>query len=117
MKILISQSNISYLNIKANIARIESVIRKNHSLKPDLVIFPEYTLTGPLYSNYHLAFIDPIAELKPVAYLAKKYNVNIVPGSFVRKIGDKLLNSTCIVRSDGKISDFYNKHRLWSSES
>lgn len=116
MKILIAQSNISYLNIKANIARIESVIRKNLHLKPDLVIFPEYALTGPLFSNYHLAFDNPAFELKPVINLAKKYNVNIVPGSFVRRIGKKLFNSTCIIHSDGKISDFYDKHRLWSSE-
>lgn len=66
LKILIAQSNISYLNIKANFSQIETVVRKDLYLKPDLVVFPEYTLTGPLYGNYHLAFVPQYFELNRV---------------------------------------------------
>jgi len=116
IKIMVVQYKINYLKPDANLRKFERLIRKYKFLKPDLIIFPEYGLTGPLFGHYDLAFKinDPIFE--KLTEIAKKYKTNIIPGSFVRRVDNKNFNSTCFIDSDGDILGFYDKRTLWSSE-
>ena len=115
-RVLLVQYKIIYLDVKANLAKFKRIIRKYKDLRPDLIVFPEYALTGPLYSNYFLAFDNNEFIFDELSLLAKKNNVNIIPGSFVRKEGNNMYNSTCLIHRDGQINGFYNKKCLWSSE-
>ncbi|NMB57458.1 carbon-nitrogen hydrolase family protein [Candidatus Beckwithbacteria bacterium] len=116
VRVLVVQYKPIYLDIKANLEKIKRILRKYSFFKPQLVIFPEYALTGPLYGYYDLAFQDDNAVFKELSLLAKNFNLNLIPGSFVRKIGVKKYNSSCFINLEGKILDFYDKQYLWSSE-
>lgn len=116
IKVLVTQYKVIYLNFEANLRKFKRLLKKYSYLKPDLVIFPEYALTGPLYSNYQLSFKKNNLIFNELSLLAEKFNVNLIPGSFVRTIGNKRYNSTCFISSSGQILGFYNKQCLWSSE-
>ncbi len=115
-KILVFQYKTIYLNIEANLLKFNKLIKKYSYLKADLIIFPEYSLTGPLFSNYHLSFKEDSFVYERFSEIAKKYNVNLIPGSFIRNIKNKKYNSTCFIDRKGKILGFYDKKYLWSSE-
>ncbi len=116
VRILICQYKIRHLDIESNLEKFERIIKKNQYLKPDLVIFPEYALTGLLYGHSNLALKQNDPVFMRLSFLAKKYRIYLVPGSFVRIIGKKRYNSTCLTSPQGKILDYANKQCLWSSE-
>jgi len=116
IKALVIQYKVIYLNIEANLRKFKRILKKYSYLKPDLVIFPEYALTGPLYSNYQLSFKKNNLIFRELSLLAEKFNVNLIPGSFIRTIGNKKYNSTCLINSRGQILGFYDKQCLFSSE-
>ncbi len=116
IKVLAIQYKIIYLNIEANLRKFERVLKKHSYLKPDLVIFPEYALTGPLYANYQLSFEKNNLIFNKLSLLAKKFNISLIPGSFVRTIENKRYNSACLINPSGEILGFYDKQCLWSSE-
>ena len=114
--LLVFQYKTIYLNIEANLLKMERLIKKYSYLKPDLVIFPEYSLTGPLFSNYNLSLADDSFVYERLSLLAKKYHTNFIPGSFIRKVGKDNYNSSCLINRDGINLGFYDKQYLWSSE-
>lgn len=116
IRILTIQYSIRYLNIHGNLLRFGRILDNYKYLKPDLVIFPEYSLTGPLYGNYHMAFNEHNAIFEKLSVFAQKYQINLIPGSFVRKDGRYLYNSTCFISPKGQILGYYDKEHLWSSE-
>lgn len=116
VRVLAIQYKVIYLAIEANLRKFKRILKKYSYLKPDLVIFPEYALTGPLYSNYQLSFKKNNLIFNKLSLLAEKFNVNLIPGSFIRTTRNKRYNSTCFVSSKGKILGFYDKRYLWSSE-
>lgn len=116
LRVIAFQYKINYLNIISNLKKFEKLIKNNLYLRPNLVIFPEYALTGPLFSNYDQAFSEKSEIFEKLSNLAIRYKVNIIPGSFIRKINNELFNSTCFIGLDGGILGFYDKQILWSSE-
>jgi len=116
IKIVVVQYKTIYLNLKANLKKFRRLLKKCSDNKPDLVIFPEYALTGPLYGHYNLSFQPDNEIYHQLSFLAKKYGIHLIPGSFVRKINGLKHNSSCIISPQGKYLGFYNKQCLWSSE-
>jgi len=116
MKILTVQYKPIPLKINSNIKKFERIIRADIHLKPDLIIFPEYALTGPLYGHYDLAIKKGSEVYKKLKGLAKKYSIHLIPGAFIRKVGDKRYNSSCLINDKGKNLGFYDKQLLWGSE-
>jgi len=112
IKLLIVQYGVRYLDVSANLAKFRRILKDNSYLRPDLVVFPEYALTGPLYSNYNMAFSenDPVFGL--LSDIARENTVHLIPGSFIREG----FNSSCLIDDKGRILGFYNKQNLWSSE-
>ena len=117
IRVLALQYKINYLKTAANLLKFERLIKKYRFLKPNLVIFPEYALTGPLYAHYDLSFKENDPIFDRLSKLAKKYKVNLIPGSFVKKINNHRFNSSCFINSNGKILGYYNKQNLWSTEN
>lgn len=116
LRILLVQYKINYLNIHSNLRKLKRLLYRYKFLNPDLVIFPEYALTGPLFSNYELAIEENSEILKQLRNLAIKNRVSLIPGSFIRKSHGKLFNSSCLITAKGDLIDFYDKMNLWSSE-
>jgi predicted amidohydrolase len=113
---MVVQYKIDYLKIKSNLLKFERLIKKYRFFKPDLVVFPEYALTGPLYGHYDLALSQNDQVVEDLKELARRYGVNIIPGSLGRIDNGRKFNSTCFIDGYGKLEGFYDKQKLWSSE-
>ena len=82
----------------------------------DFVFLPEVWTVG-----WHTpAFHDSAEELKDskavimLKEIAKKYNVNIIGGSFIRKESDKYYNSCPVINRNGNVIAIYDKNHLFS---
>lgn len=114
LKVLVAQYKPITGETDSNISKFERIIKKYNYFKPDLVIFPEYALTGigpgpNFYINKN--------QLEQVSKLAKKHNTYLVPGSFIREVNSKKYNQTCLIGNKGKILGFYSKQCLWVGEN
>ncbi len=56
IKVIVVQFKIHGLDVNKNLSKIKRILKKYSEIKPDLIVFPEYSLTGPLWGNYNLAF-------------------------------------------------------------
>ena len=82
----------------------------------DFVCLPEVWTVG-----WHPeAFVGSAEELqdsravKMFSEIAKKYNTNILGGSFIRKDGDKYYNSCPVINRKGEVVALYDKMHLYS---
>lgn len=96
-----------------NVNKIAAMAEKAAKNQPglDVIVFPEYSFGAPPdvapmpRDGEH---IDKIAEV------AKKYNVNIIPGSFARKAENgKAYNTALFLNRKGEIIGEYNKTHLF----
>lgn len=98
---------------EVNLSKIEYYIKKNSDKNLDLVIMPEFFSTNLEYQK------EPEDEnggetIKFVQNLAKKYNTNIIAGTVVRKIEDKMYNTSFAINRNGEIIAKYNKIHLFN---
>jgi len=61
-------------------------------------------------------FLDSEKNLNVFKKLAKKYKIDIIPGSMITKTGSRLYNVSCYIDSKGKVLSKYEKVHLWSTE-
>ena len=98
---------------ETNLRKVEHYIKFNRDKKLDLVVLPEFFSTNIAYKD------APEDEnggdtIKFIQELAKKYNTNIVAGSVVRKIDEKLYNTTFAIDRNGEIIAKYDKIHLFN---
>ena len=98
---------------QANLRKIEHYIKFSKNKKLDLVVIPEFFSTNVNYEN------APEDEnggntIKFIQELAKKYNTNIIAGTVVRKIDDKLYNTSFAIDRTGEIIEKYDKVHLFN---
>lgn len=82
----------------------------------DFVFLPEVWTTG-WYTPDFIKTAEALEDSKAVRMLsdtAKKYNVNIIGGSFIRKDGDICYNSCPVINRNGEIIAVYDKNHLFS---
>ena len=82
----------------------------------DFVFLPEVWTVG-WHTPAFLQTAEKLEESKAVSMLseiAKKYNVNIIGGSFIRKDKDKYYNSCPVINRHGEIAAVYDKNHLYS---
>lgn len=113
--------NIAVVQFKAkksseeeNIKRAEKFIKRAAALKADLIVFPEDFVSRATPDK--VEFLNSKKNLKCFQELAKKYEIDIVPGSFIQKDGLKSYNTTYYIDSKGKILSKYRKIHLWITE-
>ena len=58
----------------------------------------------------------PLSFTEFLSALAKKHNLNIFGGSYIRKDGDKLKNSMPVILKDGSVLGFYDKIHLYTPD-
>lgn len=98
---------------ETNLKKIEHYIKFNKDKKLDLVVMPEFFSTNIDYKT------SPEDEnggetIKFIQNLAKEYNTNIIAGSVVRKVENKLFNTSFAIDRNGEIIAKYDKIHLFN---
>jgi predicted amidohydrolase len=99
-----------------NLKRAEQFIRQA-ATQADIVVFPEDFVTGPLNGDVGMADYEG-RYVRRFQQLARKYAIDIVPGSIIEGDGSdgRLYNTTYYVDSRGEIKGRYRKVHLWHPE-
>ena len=82
----------------------------------DFVFLPEVWTVG-WHTPAFLSTAESLEESKAVKMLceiAKKYNVNIIGGSFIRKEKNRYYNSCPVINRQGEVVGIYDKNHLFS---
>ena len=100
-----------------NIDTVQNLLIANlEKYKADFVFLPEVWTVGwcpKVFTNS----AETVKSSKAVAMLkdtAKKYNTNIIGGSFIRREGNHLYNTCPVINREGEITALYNKNHLYS---
>lgn len=118
-RVAVVQMESAWLRPAENLAKAEKFIEKAVSGKADVVIFPEEFITGALgdIGKKRKKFIDFEGKyLEHFRALAKKYKIDIVPGSWCEGVKGKIFNTAYYIDRNGKVKGKYRKNHLWISE-
>jgi len=114
LKIANIQFGVSHWNPDQNLKRMSEFIQTAKQNQADLVIFPEdavigWMLKNPVMIEQNNNFINFFVNQ------AKTHKIDIIPGSWMTKIKDKIYNTTHYINSKGHILNTYKKVNLWIS--
>lgn len=118
IKLLAIQMESAIGDVKLNIETVKNLLYANLEkyVETDFVFLPELWTVGwycPAFAESAQTLDDSIA-VKMLQEIAKRYNVNILGGSFVSKKGDKLYNTCPVINRKGEIVATYDKNHLFS---
>ncbi len=114
-KIAVVQFEIKQFSPEENLKKAEEFIKKAAFSKAQIVVFPEDFITGPIEGKRE--FADSKNKYRNYfQHLAKKYKIDIVPGSVIEEDKYGLHNTTYYIDSNGKIKSRYRKVNLWHPE-
>ncbi len=117
VKIALNQLN-PQSNPRLNFETMEKTIKHNAASGARLSLFPEDFLYGIIRDHDGLRaaaqqFPDWTREFSA---LARKYNIDIIPGTLPSSSDGRFYNSTVYINNAGKILSQYSKSNLWLSE-
>lgn len=117
-RIAICQLNPRASKPEDNFRTIEQTIKNYSGRKVKLFIFPEDFLYGILRDRKEILAAGKRFNFWANKHcsLAKKYKVDLIPGSFPLLKNGKLFNTTIYVNHQGRILNKYSKTNLWLSE-
>lgn len=99
-----------------NIQKIKTLIEQNIKEDTDILFLPEVWTVG-WACEYFRDSAEKLENSSVINFLsetAKKYNVNIVGGSFITKKDDKFYNTCPIINKNGKLVGTYDKNHLYN---
>ncbi len=115
LKIAVVQFEIKRLSPKYNLEKAEKFIKKASLSNAQIIVFPEDFITDPIVGKRE--FADSKNRYREhFQSLAKKYKIDIVPGSIIEEDKYGLHNTTYYIDSTGKIKSRYRKVNLWHPE-
>ena len=100
-------------NLRGMTSMVEKAVDTIHDL--DVVVFPEYCYFAPttMEESKRVAEEIPGPFTDAMASLAKKHNVNIIPGTFIENAkSGKVHNATVFIDRQGRILAEYRKIHL-----
>ena len=103
--------------LQLNIDSVKNLLIANLEKYPsDFVFLPEVWTVGwcPNVFKHCAEDVESSKSLDLLSQMAKKYNVNIIGGSIIRKHGGKLYNSSPVINRNGELITFYDKNHLFS---
>ncbi len=102
-------------NIKKSLNIMTAAVKENGSV--DLFVLPEDFITGPIpnHTDTHCLNNDS-AEIRTFRSFAKQNKCYVVLGSFIKKIDNKLYNTTLVIDRFGETILEHKKTNLWLSE-
>lgn len=101
---------------KRNIEKVKKLIGENITKETDLIILPEVWTVG-WACKYFKDSAEDLENGNVTQFLsqtAKKYNVNIIGGSYITQQDGKLYNTCPVINRQGKLIAYYNKCHLFS---
>ena len=103
--------------LEANIAKAEQLLEEALATrKVDFVFLPEVWTVGwdcPSFVD-SAEKIDDAQSVKMLQKIAKKYNVNIIGGSFIEQRAEGLFNTCPVINRNGELVCTYEKNHLFS---
>lgn len=108
-----SGAGTTHENLTEMTSMVETAV--NTFPKIDVIVFPEYCYFAPttMEESKKVAEEIPGPFTDTMAALAKKYNVNIIPGTFIENAkSGKVHNATVFINREGKILGTYRKIHL-----
>ncbi|MEK6940297.1 MAG: carbon-nitrogen hydrolase family protein [Nanoarchaeota archaeon] len=115
LKIAVVQFEIKQFSPEENLKKAEKFMKKASSSKAKIIVFPEDFVTGPIMAKREYADSKQ-KYVKHFQNLAKKYKIDVVPGSIIEEDNLGLHNTTYYIESNGKIKTRYRKVNLWHPE-
>ncbi|MFA5985804.1 MAG: carbon-nitrogen hydrolase family protein [Parcubacteria group bacterium] len=100
---------------KENLQKAEQFIKKAASSHANIIVFPENFIAGSMEEQFKY-FSDSREYCTYFQRLAKKYAIDIVPGSLAEKSMSNLYNTAYYIDAEGKIRSRYRKIHLWHPE-
>ncbi len=114
VRIAVVQFEAKQFSPEENLKKAEEFV-KSASKKADIIVFPENFITGILFGKIEYADSER-RYCKHFQDIAKRYRINIVPGSIIERHKSGIYNTTYFIDSRGKIRGEYRKINLWHSE-
>lgn len=115
-------------NTSSNLDKLEHYVFVAAQQKADLIVFPEYFITGVIADHLHLASEEG-QWLDEIKKLAVEHQIDIVAGSIVEKLSPEvgvedpdpskpeiLYNTVYYIDRKGEILGRYRKRNLWHPE-
>lgn len=115
-KIAVVQFEVKQFLPEANLKKAEKFIKEASENNANIIVFPEDFITGPIEERLNEFADTETKYCKFFQKLAKKYKIDIVPGSIIEKNKQGVHNITHYIESNGNIKSTYNKINLWHPE-
>lgn len=107
-------------DINANFSKIEFMIEefysKNPEFNPDIIILPEVWTTGWFCEIFKSLKDDKFQTENFLSKIARKHNVNIIGGSYIKETEGKLKNTCPVIKRDGEVFARYEKIHLYAPD-
>ena len=112
-----------FLKVKDNLKKIKSLIKTNKKevIRLDLIVFPEYFLSGPLkldlINDYEkeISSEEILDSLKGISKISPK--TTFIMGSFLYKKAGKFFNACFVIKNGKVLTTQYNKKALIYNEN
>jgi predicted amidohydrolase len=116
IKILAVQMESVIANKYENFEKVLTLVNKRIEPDTDVVILPELWTVGWACDEFKECGeeLETGETVEFLSELAQQYDVNILGGSFVEKVGDKLYNTCPVISREGELIATYNKNHLFS---
>jgi len=103
--------------VQANIEKVKHLVESSIEPDVDILVLPEVWTVGWACEEFSKT-AEHISDSKVINFLsetAKKYNMHILGGSFIRKGDDgNLYNSCPVFNRKGELTAIYDKNHLYS---
>lgn len=103
-------------DVEANIKKVEKLMNEYLPECTDVLVLPEVWTVGWECSKFQNTAqnLSDSSVIKFLSGLAKKYNINIIGGSFITKQGENFYNTCPVIDRNGHLIATYSKNHLYS---
>lgn len=116
IKVAILQMSSVIGDVEANINKVEQIVQNYLPSDADVLVLPEVWTVGWSCSDFiktaQNLYEGSVSEF--LSGLAKKYNINIIGGSYITSDGDKFFNTCPVFDRCGHLIASYSKMHLYS---
>ncbi|MDQ6661893.1 MAG: carbon-nitrogen hydrolase family protein [Chloroflexota bacterium] len=109
------QFEIAQFAPEENLSKAERYIAEAAASHAHIIVFPEDFVTGPIHGRSEFADYEG-RYVRHFQALAKKYAIDIVPGSIIEGDAQGLYNTAYYIDNMGIICGTYRKVNLWHPE-
>ena len=103
-------------DVDANCAKVEEIINSYPEKDMDVLVLPEVWTVGWACDEFLKTAqdVESSSVISFLSNLAKRFNINIVGGSFISHKADKYYNTCPVINRRGELIALYNKMHLYS---